>query len=706
MFREKPLHQCIKAASCILPVISVFVSVTSIADVTNTNSTQSEQNIEEIWVHGDSEAIAEDYALAAKIPGGVTVLDTGKLREKSLQNLADVLRYVPGVWAASDNGGQGVFFSSRGSNLDATNFDNNGIKLLQDGLPVTTADGNNHNRIIDPLSSRSATFARGANAYSLGASTLGGAINFKTPTGRDISGVNLRVNGGSHELSEGRLTAGGVTGAGTLDGLVTLEARSWGGYRDQNREDRTGLYANGGWQISEQLDTRLYFTYLDNDQEIPGSLSRQQFEDDPEQASASASQGNFQLDVTTWRVASKSHWQISDNQRLEFGVSLEEQELFHPIVQTPFFSLLIDTDHQDIGGVVRYEQDLKNHQITLGLNYGRNSVEGEHFSHEGARPIALSTLVDNSAENWEFYIQDEWQVSHSLRFITALQAVIAERNVESRSAEPGNPITNNPQGDYDAVNPRIGILWDYADNSTLYANVSRLYEPPTNFELEDDVRGNDQPLDAMNGVVAEIGTRGGLVTQNNNRWNWDVAVYYASINDEILSREDPNAPGQSLATNVDSTIHAGIEALLTGDIQIASGNAWSVAPTLSATLNYFKFDDDPNYGSNDLPAAPDFSLRGELIARHTSGFYVGPVIDWVGERWADFENTYKVDDYQLLGLRGGYDTKQWRTFVEVHNLFDENYVSSHSVRDQAGEDEQILSSGLPFSLYAGVEFRL
>ena len=50
-----------------------------------------------------------------------------------------------------------IFFSSRGSNLDATDYDMNGIKLLQDGLPITTADGNNHNRVIDPLSARYAT---------------------------------------------------------------------------------------------------------------------------------------------------------------------------------------------------------------------------------------------------------------------------------------------------------------------------------------------------------------------------------------------------------------------------------------------------------------------------------------------------------------------------------------------------------------------
>src|SRR5690606_32729926 len=108
-------------------------------------------------------------------PGAVTIVDNDALYQRNVSSLADMLRYVPGIWAVSNSGTDSMFFSSRGSNLDATNYDMNGIKLLQDGLPVTTADGNNHNRIIDPLSSHYASVARGANALTYGASTLGGA---------------------------------------------------------------------------------------------------------------------------------------------------------------------------------------------------------------------------------------------------------------------------------------------------------------------------------------------------------------------------------------------------------------------------------------------------------------------------------------------------------------------------------------------------
>ena len=125
----------------------------------------------------------------------------------------------------SDSGSDDIFFSSRGSNLDATDYDMNGIKLLQDGLPVTTADGNNHNRIVDPLSARYATVARGANALKYGASTLGGAIDFVSPTARNS---DPRRRAAQHRQSwpaARRARRSAACSTGRLDALLTLEGK-------------------------------------------------------------------------------------------------------------------------------------------------------------------------------------------------------------------------------------------------------------------------------------------------------------------------------------------------------------------------------------------------------------------------------------------------------------------------------------------------
>jgi iron complex outermembrane receptor protein len=66
---------------------------------------------------------ADVEAQRALTPGGVTVVDGDELYSRHVNNMADMLRYVPGMWADSGYGNDELFFSSRGSNLDAVDYD-------------------------------------------------------------------------------------------------------------------------------------------------------------------------------------------------------------------------------------------------------------------------------------------------------------------------------------------------------------------------------------------------------------------------------------------------------------------------------------------------------------------------------------------------------------------------------------------------------
>jgi iron complex outermembrane receptor protein len=158
-----------------------------------------------------------------------------------------------------------------------------------------------------------------------------------------------------------------------------------------------------------------------------------------------------------------------------------------------------------------------------------------------------------------------------------------------------------------------------------------------------------------------------------------------------------------LSANIDATMHAGIEAVLGAELALGAGGR--LTPLVSVTLNDFSFDGDPVYGNNDLPAAPGYVVRGELLWRGPTGFFAGPTFDAVGERFADFTNTYRVDSYNLLGLRAGWSNDRWHAFGELRNLTDEDYVATHGVRDTAGANAAILNPGEPASVFLGVQAR-
>jgi iron complex outermembrane receptor protein len=656
-----------------------------------------------VTVEGSAENAAAETPIElqreqALTPGAVTLLDTQTLNERNVVSIGDMLRYVPGIWTATGATGDATFLSSRGSNLDATNFDGNGVKLMIDGLPVTAADGNNHNSFIDPMAARYAAIARGANALTYGASTLGGAIDFISPTARNTNN-QISLSGGSHGTVQSRITGGVV--AGDKDALVTVEQRSYDGYREHQEQQRGSVYANTGWQISDTVENRFYFSYTDNDQELAGSLTRAQFDEDPYQAGENNERGNFLKNVETWRVANRTRWQLSDTSNLVVGVSFEDQSLYHPIVENPFFSLLIDNDQTTFGTTVRFDKQMGNHDLLLGLNYGQTWVKGGNYTHSGGIRDALTTKVDNKADNLEIFAMDRWHFAERWTLVYGAQAVTGSREVDNVNVSSG--AQRNPNDTYESFNPRLGVIYQVADRSELFANVSKLYEAPTLYELEDEVQANNDTLDAMQGVVGEVGTRGVAPFGQDNEWNWEVAVYYAQIEDEILSVDNPAAQGTSLVTNVEDTIHAGVEARVGASFALGDGRH-RIEPLLSMTYNDFTFDNDPVYGDNQLPVAPVFFIKGEVMYRHANGFFAGPTFDIVDDRFADFENSYEVDGYELVGLRTGVTRDAWEVYLEGRNLTDEAYVANLTVRNDANINDALLQAGEPRSVFAGIRF--
>ena len=681
----------------LLACLCLLISVDAIA-------AEDEANVlAPVTVEGSAENAAAETPIElqreqALTPGAVTLLDTQTLNERNVVSIGDMLRYVPGIWTATGATGDATFLSSRGSNLDATNFDGNGVKLMIDGLPVTAADGNNHNSFIDPLAARYAVIARGANALTYGASTLGGAIDFISPTARNTNN-QISLSGGSHGTVQSRITGGVV--AGDKDALVTVEQRSYDGYREHQEQQRGSVYANTGWQISDTVENRFYFSYTDNDQELAGSLTRAQFDEDPYQAGEDNERGNFLKNVETWRVANRTRWQLSDTSNLVVGVSFEDQSLYHPIVENPFFSLLIDNDQTTFGTTVRFDKQMGNHDLLLGLNYGQTWVKGGNYTHSGGIRDALTTKVDNKADNLEIFAMDRWHFAERWTLVYGAQAVTGSREVDNVNVSSG--AQRNPNDTYESFNPRLGVIYQVADRSELFANVSKLYEAPTLYELEDEVQANNDTLDAMQGVVGEVGTRGVAPFGQDNEWNWEVAVYYAQIEDEILSVEKPGAPGTSQVTNVEDTIHAGVEALFGASFALGDGEH-RIEPLLSLTYNDFTFDNDPVYGDNQLPVAPDFFIKGEVMYRHANGFFAGPTFDIVDDRFADFENSYEVDGYELVGLRTGVTRDTWEVYLEGRNLTDEAYVANLTVRNDANINDALLQAGEPRSVFAGIRF--
>jgi iron complex outermembrane receptor protein len=647
-------------------------------------------------------AAAPDAAIRQQrrlTPGEVNIVSGNTFHQRPVHNTSDALRYVPGVMATSTTGGGDERISIRGSNLTNLAYDNSGFMLYQNGLPVSSADGANHNRLVNPYTASDMIVANGPNALTYGASALGGAIDFISRTARNSDPRQVYLHGGAYGLYSGYASTGGILG--DFDGIVTAQGQHFAGYRHHSRENRHSVYGNVGWRVTDAFKLRLYGTHINSHQQLAGFLTRGEYHDNRLKADPSYVRGDHQLDVDTVRVALKGNWDVTGDSRLEFGVSHEHQSLYHPIVTSPFFSLLIDTHQDTTAAVARYHFKIGHHKLLAGVNLAHTIDQGGNYENDGGHKGARTDDVKQRSNNATLFVLDRWRFAPRWTLVYGGQGVITSRNVYDRAIGDG---VRHQKNTYTSFNPRVGLIFALTDDSQAYGSVSRVYGAPDNFQL-DNMRASalakNATLKAMDGWEYEIGTRGrGDLPAARGTWHWSLDGYYARLHHEILAFGNPGNPDSA---NFDRTTHAGIEGLLSARYKVAGSGEHLIEPKISATYNDFKFDDDATYGNNRLPSAPDYQIHGQVMYRNApTGLYAGPTFDFVGARYADMANDYRVGGYGLVGLRAGIQRERWEAFVQVSNLADRKYVGKVAAQTRAGPDSRVLNPGAPRTVFAGL----
>src|SRR5690606_29557234 len=124
---------------------------------------------------------------------------------------------------------------------------------------------------LDPQLFERIEVYRGANALRFGGSTLGGAINAVTPTGRTAPGLELRVDGGSFGTVRRKAAAAYADPRG--DAYLALTTDHSDGDRDHARRGAIRFNGNVGLRLSDRVETRFYATVSHINQRLPGSLT-------------------------------------------------------------------------------------------------------------------------------------------------------------------------------------------------------------------------------------------------------------------------------------------------------------------------------------------------------------------------------------------------------------------------------------------------
>jgi iron complex outermembrane receptor protein len=627
-------------------------------------------------------------------PGGVAVVAAEDYKTTSVAStVKDILGFVPGVFA-QPKWGDDTRLSIRGSSL-SRNFHLRGVQLFMDGIPINTADGYGDFQEIDPTAYKYVEIFKGANALQFGANSLGGAINFVTPTGRDATINSAAFDMGAFGYRRFQGSVGGANGP--WDTFFTASNQQAEGFRDHSSGHATRASGNIGYQISPDFETRFYINANDVRQRIPGTVTRDSALTSPQAAAPANIALDQQRNIDTVRIANKTTLRF-DGTTVEFGAFAVDRHLMHPIYQW------LDYQYNDYGGFGKVTDERLiggyRNRLIAGVNLLNGTIDNKQYANiGGAKGALLSSSLDRST-NTSAYIENSFYVLPEVAVIGGTQFLHATRDREARFG------STSGSTEFNLWSPKAGLLWDIDPAWQAFANISRSAEVPSYGESATGPGIPTIPFTSIRpqrATTYEIGTRG-----KRPDIAWDLAAYRAEIKDELLCLY--SAYGNCNVTNADRTVHQGIEAGLgvavLKNLFTQDAKADKLWLNLAYTYNDFRFDHDARFGNNQLPGAPRHFLRAELLYKNPNGFYIGPNLEWVPQAYyADSANTLTTQAYAIWGLKAGVDDGTYSMYLEARNIANTAYIASVSIIDRATASSALFEPGTGRAVYAGARVR-
>lgn len=679
------------------------------------------------------------------LPGGVTVVPQQDVASGGNPTVARALDYAPGVVVQSFFGGNDQpRIQIRGSGLQQNPVER-GILMLQDGLPLNRADGSYIVGLANPAATESIEVYRGYMANRLGATVLGGALNFVSPTGSTRPGAHVNASFGSF----GQLDVQGQYGfrQGNVDGFIQANVARRDGFREYNSSHRVNLSGNIGVAWSEHVTTRFFLGYTDLGFDVAGPLTKAGLYADPTRVhrgpvvtpSGAIDPGPNVIRDRPRREASQVL--IGQRTTATFGAHLFDIALGYTytddMFRFPISAGVRTTKGGDATGLVRYAYNPAASLLPLFETTAQYTVgtarRGQYLNESGVtgaqfadNRLSASTLSLHAGFNVP--LAERLTLSPAIAFSHATRGnddIYGAATRPTNAYSPANPTVRLPTGavaaqdtsysrTYSGWTPSLALSFRPDDVSTLFAAVSRSFEPPTHDDLFATINGtpNSSPgrpnpatpmaaadafrtpdLRAQTATTVEAGWRG-----RTSRFFWDVVTYYSWINNELLSLRD--ATGASLgAINADRTRHFGVEA----------GVGARITDSLSARLAYtfqdFRFVNDPVRGNNRLAGAPAHLIHAALTYQVTDAWMVQGSLRWSPTKTpVDNMNTLYSNPYVVVNLRTEYRVSpQVKLFAEITNVFNAVYASSTLIVDQARPDQAAFLPGDGRGFYAGVK---
>ncbi|MFV5501270.1 TonB-dependent receptor family protein [Acinetobacter sp. 226] len=660
----------------------------------------------------------------AQVSGGTNFIGEQQLGQQRLATTADVFRLQSGIYAQSA-GNEGVKVSIRGSGINRTSGAHaSGTYVMIDDIPFTGPGGTAY-ELLEPWWIDHVVVYRGANGLKQGGLSLGGTINYKSKTGAEQNGSELKYEMGSHGYQKYQFSTGRKLDKS--DYYLVVIANQFDGIQAHAKGDGKGLAFNLGYQVSPDIETRFYARYRESQHLTPGRITQEQLKHNPRTANSF----NLAVDAkriqpgSTW-LANTTTWNLQDDAKLTGSLAYH-----HYPLDLRESSYRTNVDYEDISTRFQYEKPYQflglEHQGRIALrstthrpNSGVTETIRRDMSIDGTLYPADTVTRRYTYRGSDNVLQFDQETALNDQFKLDLGFAAAYTHRESEVTYPvASPEVSRYEWNFA---PRLGLTYQANDDVQWFANLSRSIEPthpwsmvwssPYYFDsgiASGRVRAPIY-LDTQTANSLELGGRGQSVFGD-----WALSYYYSKVKNELLTSEliktyedGAERPSEPIAveSNATPTIHQGVELSL--DTPLHESRFGELRLQQAYTLSDFHYKNDPLFGKNQLPGIPKHLYQAQLSYTLYNGLYIGLNTEYASKMAHDYANSRFSDDYQIWGVDLGYAPEHqfWKTWINFKNITDKKYAAVVIPGyDDRGADLARSSPGEGFSTYAGVSFK-
>lgn len=638
-----------------------------------------------------------------KVPASVSVYQASPEDATRQQlSLQEYTQQTPGLFAQNTNNfAQDLRISIRGFGARSA-FGIQGIKLIVDGIPETTPDGqgqldNLTLGIIDRIE-----IVKGSSS-SLYGNASGGVINIQTIDEIEQPFSHWKGSVGSYGFQNFQAT-GGVNAKNAtyiFHGSYTASD----GYRDQSGFKQVNTNFKANFNVSDKVTIKALLNYSDSPEaEDAGGLTLEAVQENRRQAREQNVIFDTGEAIRQFKVGLSTIWKRNKYTTVEGYLFYNNRQFDGKL---PFeFGGTVDLGRDYFGQGANITYARGKNTLRVGYDFGYQNDDRQRFRNLEGEQGDLTFDQKERFTNLGVYVTDHleidrWYITGGVRFdynkLAAVDAFLG-------NGDDSDNITLN------AVNPSIGVSYAFlpaeqagASTHSIYTSVATSFETPALSELSanpSDQQGFNDSLEAQKATNYEVGVKGLFA----NALRYQIAIFHIDTRDDLVPFELEAFPDRTFFRNAGKTSRNGVEV----EGIYAFAKAWTVSAAYTFSDFTYRTFTTPNgvFNGNTLPGIPKHLANFGVQYHSEKGYYAGLQASIVGLQYANDSNEAVVEGYENVSVRGGYSfnykNATIRPYIGINNLLDQEYTDNVRINAFGG---RFFEPAPRFNGYGGVEVR-